>query len=456
MDIIIRRKILKSIVIIAFAFTFIFLVGCSASNNTLKTISTNMDKVINEINKIEAIDTSTLIIDDIIDENNLEFYAIEEPALYQLSTNKIDNYVLKIKLLNNSIYNTIALNNQLNSAKKQIISKAHQVKSLSEQCIEENCKIDDSILDTLAELNNSVMAYTSRSYLSRNEVKNHINNINQIKTQYSSKADQLSSRYEKLQASLNTRLSYYVNIYEGLSSMAYAVSANSVNNNCYYEQNCKDCETSKSEQVVETGSKKENFFGLKKNIDTYENAGKDIYGFNKRYPNYNQDNYLNGYGYNPNFYNNGYGLYGGYGNIYNSGFGMPYGFGYGMTYPNINTFGTYKNIDTYRMYPNKHKENEIVEDDNEIVESSADIINKEAKEHVSKPLYDNNYGLQNPPPPIPKPYIPPFELEKPMEENEKVDKPKTLENLEEYNMSNDEDTFVATKPAKPKIEKLEK
>ena len=57
MEVIIRRKILKFLIIIGFVFTFIFLVGCSDSGNTLKTISSNMDKIVEDISKKETKDT---------------------------------------------------------------------------------------------------------------------------------------------------------------------------------------------------------------------------------------------------------------------------------------------------------------------------------------------------------------------------------------------------------------
>ena len=48
-----KSRILKYAIIPAFILCFIFLVGCStATNNTLNTISLNMNTIINSINQI--------------------------------------------------------------------------------------------------------------------------------------------------------------------------------------------------------------------------------------------------------------------------------------------------------------------------------------------------------------------------------------------------------------------
>ena len=169
-----KSRILKFIIIPAFALCFIFLVGCStATNNTLNTISLNMNTVINSINQIETIETSELIIDDFMNEEELRKLPSNNDWTTYDTTGSMTMYISKLTLLNNSIYNTICVNDNLSLYKKQIIAKAHQVKSLCDQCKDEKNTISNKNLDTLEELNNTVMSNSNRASLSRNEVKNN-------------------------------------------------------------------------------------------------------------------------------------------------------------------------------------------------------------------------------------------------------------------------------------------
>lgn len=475
----IKQKLLKYFILPMFVLTFIFLVGCSntSNNNTFNTISSNMKTLIQDINKIEIIETSELIIDDFMDENNLT-PKDNVPALYE-QTDAMYTYLTKLTLLNNTICNTIEINNNLNNSIMQTIAKAHQTKSLSDQCLTQKCKLSNSSLDTLKELNNSIMENNSRIYLTKNEVKNTLAGIN--KKEYNNKPEQLSSKYERLQIGLNTRLIYLNNISKGLDSISYILASCSnlnENNTC---ENCDDIvkATTKAQNNSQTQKK------IKKNIDTYENAGRDINGMFKNAPYYNQDNYLNGYyGYN-RYPNNYYGM--GYGNMY--GYGMP--FGYGMTpfgfngggymFPNINTFGSYKNIDTYKS-PKAYKEennrtnnNQSNNEDNYIKDNNDEIVEAQTRAEnlvphkQPKPMPKPNHNKHRFPHEnvLDNPYIKPVKPEEAIKENtnDNEDKNKnedimTLplfdEDAKVKDNNDEEDTFVVLNPEKPTIEKLDK
>lgn len=491
----IKTQILKFVIIPSFILCMIFLVGCgTTTNNTLSNISLNMNKIIDSTNNIEVISTSELIIDDFMDENSIELIETTNSGRTE-TTDAMNLYLSKITLLNNSIYGAVQVNNEINNKKIQIIAKAHQVKSLSEQCKSEKSNLSNDNLDSLEELNNVVLGNSTRANLTRNEIKNNLKSINEIKSVYSTKTEQLSSRYQKLEGSLNTRLAYFNNILNGLDSMCNIISSNCSN----YNPSTLE-ETDETKNLVENTKQTSKTSFFKKNIDSYENAGKDMYGFNKvdgnRY--YNNDQYLNRY-YN---YNNGAMPYGNiYGNMYGYNMGMPYGynmgmpFGYGNGYifPNINTFGTYKNIDTYKPIPkpyipqqpeSQYEQNES-NDSTEVETSTAPTQTKNAKPKFPRPR--------------PKPYIPKHELDdilkpelensdiltneknnlesfprpmqKPFEYKDFKDKSatntpklddKTQQTNQDITQEDGEDKFVSTIPdfsneltLKPKIEKLE-
>ena len=172
---------------------------------------------------------------------------------------------------------------------------------------------------------------------------------------------------------------------------------------------------------------------LKKNIDTYENAGTNMYGDYRNNPIYNKDNYLkNTYpGYGMGY--GGYGMYG-YGTMpygYNMG---NYGMGYGMNnfgmpfnnsflYPNINTFGSYKNIDTYRSRKKLDKEQEKDLQEQNIIQE------ENYQEKILKPM---PYPMPRPEP-IPRPYPTqkPIEDIEIMNEEDLANKPMILPNFDE-------------------------
>lgn len=344
----------KTVVALVSAILFVsafMLVGCgNNSANILNTLTINMSKTINTLESVQDMETNELIIEDFMNENELSIVNASY-VQNENSTQAMGAYVAKITALNNSVITTVNTNNELNLIKKEITQKASRVKFLCNQSIDAKCTVPTDVEQCLKEINNTLMANVTRVGLTRNEISNNYKRVAEIKDNYGSQPERLNSRYAKLNSSLNTRLSYYNNIQSSLDSLELSIKSLGA---------CIDCNEVDQQQTQKTS--------IQKNIDTYENAGTNMFGDFRNNPVYNPDNYLknyyagygmNGFGnpYNMNGYGmNGYG-YGGYayGAMPNYGYGGYGPFG-GYVYPNINTFGTYKNIDTYKSRKEINKE----------------------------------------------------------------------------------------------------
>lgn len=383
-----NKKIISLILLSSFVVCAIFLVGCAetTTKSTLNSLMSNMVKVSNTLDNVQNIDNNELIISDFMNENELTLIDAKNDNLNQ-TNDAMKIYFSKISSLNNCVITTIDINNSLNNLKTKIYAKASQVKTLCTQSLDAKIELKNSQINTLQELNNNVIANNARISLTRNEITNNFKNVNNIKEQYSSKPEQLNSRYTKLKNSLNTRLSYYDNLLSCLDEIT-KVLCFEIDKPIY------------DDYIFEKDVEEQNVTAktcITKNIDTYENAGTNIYGDYRNNPVYNPDNYLKNYnpGYgmnNPNFGNFGYGINGfngypngmypnGYGmNGYGmngfgmNGYGLPYGNGY--LYPNINTFGTYKNIDTYRSRKDLNKEQKNFDEERD---------NQTNKENINEP-----------------------------------------------------------------------
>lgn len=307
--------------------TMLFLVGCSSNSksNTIKRLSSNMSLIESSLNKIDTIDNSKLIVNDFMNEDDLGYCTIKINAENPL----LEEYFNKITNLNNTIAKTLEINNVIKISKMNIISKAQQIKTICEQLKLEDIKLSKDKLKTLDEINNSISSQISRIKLGKNEISNNVSNIEKIKGQYSTKTEQVDVRYKNLQASLNTRLSYYNNLINQLDDIIYVINDQEF---CLDEEVC----STTSSDLNQTNVKVERKSKFEKNIDTYENAGRR----------HEDISYSGNYGYNtyPTMPYGGY-----YGGMYPGGmygYGMPYGIGYG--FPNINTYRGIRNIDTYR------------------------------------------------------------------------------------------------------------
>lgn len=441
-----NKKILSFAIIFTFVICALCLVGCSETNtnSTLNNIMMTMSKISNTLDNVQTINTNELIIEDFMNEDELARIDSQNYVDKVATNGAMNSYIAKISALNNNVITTIEVNSSINNSKRQIYAKASQIKALCSQNISAKVELKGSQIKTLNELNNTLIANNTRISLTRNEITNNFKNVNSLKGSYSSKPEQLNSRYTRLKTSLNTRLSYYNNLLNGLDEMSNILC----DTDCF-KHICDDYiideelyKKSTNDNSVKTG--------ITKNIDTYENAGTNIYGDYRNNPIYNPDNYLKnvnpGYGmYGPNGYGfgnygiggygmNGYGGYGmngfgmgGYNGFY--GYGMPYGNGY--LYPNINTFGTYKNIDTYRSRKDLNKQ----EQDINLYEEYSEDKTADNSEKVMLPDRQSDC-LPNDNRPKPIPY----------RRNNNVN--------EEFKTEEEEDQFV-DKLEKPSIKKID-
>ncbi len=390
------KKILMGVTLCAFIFCAVCIMGCSSSNNaktTLTTLADNISKVSTILDKVQDIDTSELIIPDFMDEKSLSTMDAKNYSV-PFENAAMSSYIAKITLLNNNVISTITVNDKINYMKQQLYSKSSYAKALCSQTLSQNIDFGNEKISSLNELNNTLVANYTRVSLTRNEITNNYKSVDNLKSNYSNKPDQLNSKYTKLKSSLNTRLTYYINIANTLDditnllSTTYDLDREYINDDYIFPN--EDKTKNELEKPIKTG--------ITKNIDTYENAGTNIYGDYRNNPIYNPDNYLrnynpgygmNGFGYGANAY--GYGGYGmngfGFNGMYPNGYGMngygmygygnPYGNGY--IYPNINTFGTYKNIDTYRSKQDLNKE---------LLENSDSIYEEKQSDELSKDYTD--------------------------------------------------------------------
>ncbi len=356
----IKNKVLYMLIIPAFVLCFFVLSGCSNKTSlSINKLSENMNKVIDTINELDPISNNVLIISDFMDESNLAEIPENQPALYN---SQMGLYITKLTLLNNAVYNAVEINNHLENLKKQVVAKLHQIKSYSHQ-INKDKQFSKNDINTMEEINSLIMSNNTRLALTRNEVKNNLAEIEEIKNDYSQKTEILRAKYGKLQTSLSTRCLHLNNINDNLLDLEliFAKDKDPVS----YEHN--------GDIKTDIAKKEDLAIKTKGNIDTYENAGTSIWNNKNKQPIYNQDNYLNnGYNNNYNPYYNPYG-YPGYGGMYgygNGAFGMPFG---RFMIPNINTFGIYKNIDTYKL-PKKEKPITKSEDSEEITIDNDEAI----------------------------------------------------------------------------------
>ena len=471
------HTLLQILITSCFVLCIFILVGCSETNTTIGTlemISNNMTKITNTLDNVKNIDNADLIISDFMDENDLS--AVNSNDNVYNTSNAMNGYISKISSLNNSVISTIELNSVINNTKKQIYAQTSYIKALCNQNMDSKTEFSAEKLNSLRDLNNTIIANNTRINLSRNEITNNFNNVQKDQSIYSSNPEYLSSKYIKLKTSLNTRLSYFNNLSNSLDQLSDILCDNG---NCNYPYIADDYifedknTITASNSHIEENSKKTSLF--KKNIDTYENAGTNMYGDYRNNPIYNKDNYLRNT--NPG-YGMGYGGYGMYGMPYGynmGGYGMGYGGinGYGMPfnngyiYPNINTFGTYKNIDTYRSREQLDKELEReINDGNDL---QKDVYQYEID------LYPVPYPMPRPEP-IPRPYptqkpiedkiepdlihkpmiLPSFDDEIEIKDNTNDQEEFTSSNLETIKpdtAKNDEEQFV-DKQQEPKIKKI--
>lgn len=444
-----RKKIVTYVILSSFVLCAIILAGCTDtnSNNTISSVLNNMTKITTTLDKVQDIDANELILDDFMNDNELNLIDANLNSKL-VKNNAMNNYFIKISNLNDNVISTIDVNDKICSYKCYIFDKVSDIESKCNYINENKIKLSENQSKSINELNNVISANTTRISLTRNEITNNLKNVSKLKNEYTSKTEQLNSRYTKLKSSLNTRLSYYNNLLTSLNSLSTVLCDNTDLDNKYI---CDDYIFDDQEkEFLERHLSKAS--GFTKNIDTYENAGTNIYGDYRNNPMYNPENYLKNYNPGYGMYGNGYAVNGygimnngingmypfGYGmNGFNGGYGYGMPYGNGIMYPNINTFGTYKNIDTYRSKKdlNKIEENENIENEQNSITKDSTVENKPT----------STTPLQPKPRPRPMPY-----------NNHKTKdiKNKDIVNVNEFEEDDDNEDHFVDSQDKPKIEKI--
>lgn len=483
-----KKRILLTAIITSFILCALVLFGCShasASINAFDMLANNMTKIANTLNNVKDIDNSELILNDFMQEGELSQINSAEITNNNSSTNAMNSYFAKITTLNNSVISTVELNSEINNTKQQIYSKSGYVKELCSQAKSNNINLSEDKLKSLKDLNTTLMINNTRINHSRNEINNNLKIVQKEQAYYSARPEYLASKYTKLKTSLNTRLSYYHNLSNSLDSITNILCENCGTSALPYIADDYFFEETQNNKLSNNAKPKENLPNdnamqtFTKNIDTYENAGTNIYGDPRNNPIYNKDNYLRninpgygmGYGYGmPHAYNmGGYGMgYGmGYGGMYN--YGMPYNNGY--LYPNINSFGTYKNIDTYKSRHeldnksnNSSTSNNISNkdgftDDNALTPTTYPMPRPEpiprpypTQKPTQSAIEDVEPNIEHKPMPLPN-FDEELDINQPNILNQDEFKPSNMTNSKPENAQNDDEQFV-DKQEKPKIEKI--
>ena len=335
----------KFLVFVIFIPLIFIITACSpttANHNAIKNIKETINKTQSIVKMVNAMPKDSLVIPEIMDENTQT--EIDEGTGYNDSTftsgTNISKYVAKLYTLSNTAQKSINLNNKTEYLISCINSKSTSLKGICENMEKRQTKISKDSTFAITDLCNGITDNSNKLNNSKDDVKNNANEIVVLKRNYTSNVDKLSGKYDKLINSLNTRNLYLNNICYNLDKV-YDILIGV----CYPNIN------GTNEQIKTTWS----------NIDTYRNSKQkynEYNGYNTQYPQnnyapYNQNNrYGYGYGGTNPFYS--YGMLGGMGGIggYSRYPYSPYT-NYNPYIPNIDTFGSYKNIDTYKPVENE-------------------------------------------------------------------------------------------------------
>lgn len=381
------RRLAKILITSMFVLVLFVLVGCSgnSSKSSITKLESTMNTLSNTLNNISSIESKELIIKDFMNEDNICY----NDEFSFSSSNGLNAYFSSITKLNNTIVKAVETNDLIISYKVNLVAKSNQIKILCNEVLREGIKLNDDKIKSLDEINNYIISYINKIKLTKNEVNNNLAVINAVKNDYSSKTSSIIAKYNNLKASLDTRLDYYLGIDIQLDSINEIINYNMLQNvsltqipqdyneviisktnddknktslnNDYYKNDNNFQQATQDKNIINHNHKENNGFNdnqkisnnnekkhhFKKNIDTYEFSGNDS---PYRHNNDRDAYYIYG-GYNAGNMPMPYG----FGGMYGMGYGMP--FGYGFTYPNINTYRGYKNIDTYlKRIPKEYDE----------------------------------------------------------------------------------------------------
>lgn len=349
------KKILICLLAILCVFTF-----SACQNNSMKTLSkveVTLDKVQNLIENMDTISDDTLLIDSIMDEDDTQGTGYDG-ATFTSGSYAMDSFINSILKLSNEAHNAIDLNDESLEIITEISQNIDDIKLITKMLNTNKKEPKDEVKQSIDDMCASVLTSVNRLMITRDDVTNEVNSTLALKRNYTKNVDILTTKYTRLCSALETRNTYLNNINNSLNDIF-----------------------DKLYDLYRPADKAQSVSNSFSNIDTYENATKNNKNTNKA-PNTNIPNNYNGYGYgyggagygmtNPYYGYGGYGAYGGFmGGRRFGGYGYggypysPYG-RYNPYMPNIDSFGTYKNIDTYKSIE------DINDDEREIDENQED------------------------------------------------------------------------------------
>ena len=354
------KKILLSVILLVSVFVF-----CACESTSLKTlnkVTSTIDKVESCVVNIDKISNDDLLIDSIMDDNsNDNNNTGYDGATFTSGSIVMDGFINSILKLSNQAHNAIDLNNDTNDILTQISNNIYDIKQLGKLIDKSNHSLDDDTLNSINDICNNILMNTNRLMITKDEVTNELSSTLALKRNYTNNVEQLTTKYIRLCSALQNKNAYLENVDNSLDNLYETLYIS-------YRPN------QKTTNSVNSFS----------NIDTYENAGKKtkntIKQNSNKYPYNSNGNYGGaGYGMSNPYYNYGGFMggrnYGGYG--YGGYPYSPYG-RYNPYMPNIDTFGTYKNIDTYKSLDELQEDAKDEDEDEEQYENE-DILLRQPK-----------------------------------------------------------------------------
>lgn len=337
---------MKKYYIFVILFVIVFFTGCSnnTTKDTINKIDDTLYRVNAVVNKLELVSSDMLYVNKYIDENNSSIN-IKETIDYEddddykngfngstfTSADLNNGYMDKIYSLSITAQNAIEINNNTSFLINCINTKSDNIETICDLLINKNCKLDND-QKSINEICNNIILNSNRLMITKDEVKTETKNV--VIAQKKSNIDNLTNKYNILINAIETKNTYLNNVCNGLDNIYLTLSKYRCSSNI------------NTEETRKTWS----------NIDTYRKESTNNNKINKSEENNNNFKYYNynygqpGYGGTNPFY--GSGAYGGM-----SRFGGFMGYGrypyspysnYNPYIPNIDTFGTYTNVDTYR------------------------------------------------------------------------------------------------------------
>lgn len=214
-----KKKVLLLSLLLVMCF---LLVSCSNVNkeqiNVANKISSTIEKIEKNLNDIKDITSSDLQIDDIISDNEMSLITqFPTDALKttrqivnynQSNSSTLNSYIRKIEYLHSNMSNALCSNQISNSNKTNILSKCTNMKAIIDDVKDGNITLTTKQCSSITELDSNINSYLSRLRASKNEINNIVNNIKKIKQNYTNNVETINVKYISLINSLETRNVY--------------------------------------------------------------------------------------------------------------------------------------------------------------------------------------------------------------------------------------------------------